>query len=63
MAVDNRTPQLGTDQVKLITEFCHLVSGVFIAGNDLVDRVDDDRQVLLLLCPVNQFWSQTVHRH
>ena len=63
VTVDDRTPQLGTDQVKLITEFCHLVSGIFIAGNDLIDRVDDDGEVLLFLCPVNQFWSQTVHRH
>ena len=43
MTVDRGASGTGADPVELVTERTHIGSVVLIAGNDLVDRIDDDR--------------------
>ena len=61
MAVNRSSPQLRTYLVKLVAEFRHLVCGVFITGDDLVDRVNDNCFVMPVLGPSDQLWSQLIH--
>ena len=62
MAIDHGTAKLRADAVKLIAEMRHLIRAVFIAGNDLVDRVYDNGNVLLLCRPANELRRELVHR-
>ena len=62
VAINHRTAQLRAHLVKLVAEMCHLVSTVFIARDDLVNRVDDDSNVLFFLRPPNQLRGKPVHR-
>ena len=61
MTVNHRTAQLGTNLIELIAEVGHLIGAVLVAGNDLVDRVNDDRCVVLLFCSADQLRSKLVH--
>ena len=61
MAVNDSAVQLGSDLVELVAEMRHLIGAVFIAGDDLVDRIDDDRRVILLLRPADQLGRQLIH--
>ena len=63
MAVDHGAPELGAYPVELITERSHLIRGIFIAGNNLVNGIDDHGDVVLLLSPADQLRSELVHRH
>ena len=62
VAVDHRTAQLGAHLVELVAEMCHLVGTVLVAGDDLVNGVDDDGNEVLLFRPTNQFRCKFVHR-
>lgn len=62
MAVDRRAGEFGADLVELVAEVGHLLRAVFIARNDLVDRVDDDRQIPLVPRPADELRSELVHR-
>ena len=48
VAVDHRTPQLRAYLIELVADVRHLVGAVFIPGNDLIDRVNDDSDVFLI---------------
>ena len=61
VAVDDGTAQLGTDLIKLVAEGGHLVGAVLIAGDDLIDGVDDDGNVALLRRSTDEFRRQLVH--
>ena len=63
MAVDNCSVQLRTNLVELVAEIRHLVRTVLIAGDDLIDRVDDDNVVVLLFRAPDQLRSEFVHRY
>ena len=63
MAVDGGTPGLGTDFVELIAEQCHVGSLVLIAGDDLVDGVDDDGVKVLIAHTAHELGHQLVQRH
>ena len=63
MAVNHRTPQLPADQVELVAELGHLIGGVFVAGQHLVDGVQDHRDVAPVFGPADQFGGQLVHGH
>ena len=63
VTVDGRAAEFGAHLVKLVAEVRHLVGGVLVAGDDLVDRVDDDRDVVLLDGSANQLGREPVHRH
>ena len=63
MAVDNSTAKLRTHQIELIAESRHLIGTVFIAGNNLVNGVDDNGNIVFLGCSANQFWCKFVHRY
>ena len=63
MAVDHGALQLVADFVKLITKRGHLISGVFIAGDNFVNWVDDHGDVVLLLSPADQLRRELIHRH
>ena len=61
VAVDDGTVQFPADQVKLVAELGHLVSAVFIAGDDFIDRVQHNGQVAFLGSPADQAGSQLIH--
>ena len=63
MAVDRRTLQLRTDFVELVAEPRHLFRAVLVAGNDLVDRVDNNGRIIPFLGPPDEFRRQLVHRY
>ena len=63
VAVDGRAAELGAHLVKLVAEVRHLIGGVLVAGDDLVNGVDDDRDVVLLDRSANEFRREPVHRH
>ena len=62
VAVNDRTAQLGTYLIKLIAEFRHLVGTVLVAGDDLVNRVNDDCDIVLFHGPTYQLGCQLIHR-
>ena len=61
VAVDNRAAEFRTNFVKLIAEPCHLVGAVFVARDDLVNRVDDNGNVILLCRPANELRREFIH--
>ena len=61
VAVDHRTAQLGAHLVELVAEMCHLVGTVLVAGDDLVNGVDDDGNVLLFLGSPDKLRGKPVH--
>lgn len=61
MAVNHGAFQLFRYFVKLVAEMSHLVSTVLITGDDLVNRVDDHRRVILLGRPADKLRRQLVH--
>ena len=62
VAVDHRTAQLGAHLVELVAEMGHLVGTVLVAGDDLVNGVDDDGDVLLFLGSPDKLRGKPVHR-
>ena len=63
VAVDHRCAQLGAYPVKLIAESGHLVGAVFVAGDNFIDRVDDDGDIVLLHAAADQLRCQFIHGH
>ena len=63
VAVNDSRAEFRADLVKLVAESGHLVSAVFVAGDDLVDRVDDDSDVILLQRAADQLRRELVHRY
>ena len=63
VAVDHGRPQVGAYNVELVAKVRHLVCTVFITGNNLINRIDNDRDVVFFGCPTNELWRQPVHRH
>ena len=61
VTVDDGAVQLGADLVELVAEVGHLVGAVFVACDDLINRVDDDGRVVLLGCPADELRRQLVH--
>ena len=61
MAVDHGHAQLRADLIELITEIGHLVCTVLITCDDLVDRIDDDGNVILLGSPADEHGRQFIH--
>lgn len=49
MTINNRSAKLGADFIKLITEVSHLVSTVFVSCYNLVNRVNNDCNIIFLL--------------
>ena len=62
MAVNRRRTHFGADLIKLVTESAHVAGVVFIAGDDLVNRVDDHGGELLVLHAPDQYGNQPVQR-
>ena len=62
MTINDRAIKLRCDAVELITKMSHLFGAVLIACNDFVNRVDDNRRVLLFNGSPDEFWSQLIHR-
>ena len=63
VAVDGSTAGLGADAVELVTESAHVRRIVFIAGDDLVDRVDNYRIEPLVSHPPDHLWHQLIERN
>ena len=63
VAIDYRAPQLCADTVELVAELRHLVRAVLIAGYNLVNRVNNNRDVVLLGSAPDKLWRQLVHWH
>ena len=63
MTVDGRTPGLCTDLVELIAEERHIAGAVLIAGDDLINRVDDDGIEMLIAHTAHELRHQLVQRH
>ena len=61
MTINDRAIKLRCDTVELIAKMSHLFSTVLISCNDLVNRVDDNRRVLLFNGSTNEFWSEFIH--
>ena len=62
MAVNRRRAHLGANLIELVTESAHVAGVVFIAGDDLVNRVDDHGGELLVLHAPDQYGNQSVQR-
>lgn len=62
MAVDCGTAYALAQFVKLVAEVPHIRGVVFVSGNDLVDRINDDSFVSLVLYCVNQLGNKIVKR-
>ena len=63
VAVDGSTSGLGADAVKLVAESAHVRRIIFIAGDDLVNRVDNDRIQPLVSHPPDHLWHQLIQRN
>ena len=61
MTVHERAAHLCTDQVELVPEIRHIRCGIFVAGDDFVDRVDDDQCISLALGAPYNDGRQLVH--
>ena len=61
VAVDHRTAQLGAHLVELVAKMRHLIGAVLVAGDDLVDGVEDDGGVAFLTRPADELGGQLVH--
>ena len=55
--------QLIADPVKLIAELCHLVSGILVTGDYLIDRVNDNSGIIPLHRTPDQTGRKLRHRH
>ena len=53
MGVNYSTIQFMAYLIELAAELRHLLCRVFITGQHLIDRVEDDCREALLLCPAN----------
>ena len=62
VAVDCRCAHLGADLVELVAECAHVAGVVLVAGDHLVDGVDDDGSELLVLHAPDQYGNQLVQR-
>ena len=51
------------DKVELVAELCHLVGRVLVAGDDLINGVEDHGGVAFFLGPADELWGQLVHGH
>ena len=63
VTVDDRAAQLIAHFVELITKVGHLICAVLIARDDLVDRVDHDRDIVFLGRTPDQLRRQLIHRY
>ena len=63
MTVDHGAAKLCTHFIELVTEVRHLIGTVLITSNDLINRVYNDRYIILLCCPSNQLWCKLIHRY
>ena len=63
MTVDHGTAQLCTHFIELVTEVRHLIGTVLITSNDLINRVYNDRYIILLCCPSDQLGGKLIHRY
>ena len=63
MAVDHSAVQRAAHKVELVAELCHLVGRVLIAGDDLINGVEDHGGVAFFLGPADELWGQLVHGH
>ena len=61
VAVDHGAVQFRADAVKLIAEGRHLVRAVFVAGDHLIDGIDDYGGIAFFLGPSDQLRRQLVH--
>ena len=61
VAIDDGAAQLGADLIELVAEGGHLVGGILVAGDHLIDRVDDDGEVAFLRRPADQARGQLIH--
>ena len=63
MAVDHGAVQRAAHKVELVAELCHLVGRVLIAGDDLINGVENHGGVAFFLGPADELWGQLVHGH
>ncbi len=63
MAVNRRAASFVAYAVKLVAEGRHIRSAVFITGDNLVDRVDDNGVQAHIFHTANQLGHQLVQRH
>lgn len=63
MTVDHGAAKLCTHFIELVTEVRHLIGTVLITSNDLINRVYNDRYIILLCCPSDQLWCKLIHRY
>ena len=63
MTVNRRAASFSTDTVKLVAESSHIGGAVFIACNDLVNRVDDDCVQMLIAYTTDQLWHKLIQRN
>ena len=63
VAVDHSAAQFRTNLIELITEMRHLVSTVFVTGDDFINRIYNDSNIILLCCTPDQLRRQLIHRN
>ena len=63
VAVDHGAAKLRAHLVELVAEMRHLVGAVLVAGDDLVNRVNDNCHVALFCGAANEFRRELVHRY
>ena len=63
VTVDHGAAQLGADPVELIAEFRHFVRAVFVAGDDLVDRVEYHGREAPFPAAADQPGRELIQRH
>lgn len=54
VARDHRCCPVTAYDIELVAEMCHLIGTVFISGDNLIDRIDNDREVVFLGRPANK---------
>ena len=62
MAVDHRHAQLCTHLIKLVAEVRHLVRAVLVTSDDLIDRINNNSNIILFSRPPDQHGRQFIHR-
>ena len=62
MAVDHAAGQTVGNTVELIAEHGHLISTVLIAGDDLVNGINDNGSISGFLGSPDELWCKLVHR-
>ncbi|MNC07292.1 hypothetical protein D3C75_548350 [compost metagenome] len=63
MAVNDAGAELRRDLVELVREVGHLVGAILVAGEHLVNRIDNNGNVVLLGRPPDQLRRQLIHWH